>query len=138
MAASESFPVIDPESPSSDRSRNAIGHDWAALVTGCREIRHVNDIQSDLQTLRDEFRRLAEQVGEVITAKGSAAWQQARPAVDSVVSDAQKKGREAVDAVGDVSDNFVAAIDESIKNRPYTTLAIFAGLGFVLGAMWRR
>ena len=27
----------------SDRSRNAIGHDWAALVTGCREIRHVND-----------------------------------------------------------------------------------------------
>ena len=95
-------------------------------------------IQNDLQTLRDEFKRLAEQVGDVITAKGSAAWQHARPSVDSVVSDAQKKGREAVDAVGDVSDNFVAAIDESIKNRPYTTLAIFAGLGFVLGAMWRR
>ena len=41
-------------------------------------------IQSDLQTLRDEFRRLAEQVGEVITAKGSAAWQQARLAIPIV------------------------------------------------------
>jgi len=96
------------------------------------------DIQSELQTLRDEFRQFAEQVGEFIAGKGSAAWRRARPGVDAVVSDAQKKGREAVDAVGDVTDNFVDAIDKSIKNRPYTTLALFAALGFMLGAMRRR
>ena len=33
------------------------------------------------------------------------------------------KASEAVGAVREVSDNFVEAIDESIKERPYTTLA---------------
>lgn len=55
-----------------------------------------------------------------------------------MVSDAQEKGREAVDAVREVTDNFVDAIDKSIENRPYTTLALFAVLGFMLGAIRHR
>jgi len=96
------------------------------------------DIQSDLRTLRDEFRRLAEQVGGAIADKGSGAWRRARPSVDGVVSDAQEKGRDAVDAVRDGTDNFVDVIDKSITNRPYTTLALFAALGFMLGTTRRR
>lgn len=96
------------------------------------------DIQKDLQALRDDFARLAEQVSDILTNKGNAAWQRARSSVDDVVSDAQERSREAVDAMRDVSDNFVEAIDESIKNRPYATLAIVAGLGFLFGATWRR
>ena len=96
------------------------------------------DIQDDLQALRDDFARLAEQVADILTNKGNAAWQRAKSSVDDVVADAQDKGRDAVDAVREVSDNFVEAIDESLKNRPYTTLAIVAGLGFLFGATWRR
>ncbi len=96
------------------------------------------DIQKDLQALRDDFARLAEQVSGILSNKGNAAWQRARSSVDDVVSDAQERGREAADAVRDVSENFVEAIDESIKNRPYATLAIVAGLGFLFGATWRR
>lgn len=96
------------------------------------------DIQNDLQKLRDDFSRLAEQVAEILANKGDAAWRRARSNVDGVVSDAEERGREAVDAVRDVSDNFIEAIDESIKNRPYATLAIVAGLGFLFGATWRR
>jgi ElaB/YqjD/DUF883 family membrane-anchored ribosome-binding protein len=96
------------------------------------------DIQNDLQTLRDDLGRLAEQVGDILANKGNAAWQRAKSSVDGVVSDAQDRGREAAGAVHDVSDNFVAAIDESIKTRPYATLAIVAGLGFLFGATWRK
>ena len=96
------------------------------------------DIQADLQALRDDFAKLAEQVGEILGAKGNAAWQKARSSVDDMVAGAQDTGREAVDAVREVSDNFVDAIDESIKTRPYTTLAIVAALGFLFGATWRR
>ncbi len=96
------------------------------------------DIQKDLQALRDDFARLAEQVSGILTNKGNAAWQRARSSVDDVVSDAQERGREAADAMRDVSDNFVEALDESIKNRPYATLAIAVGLGFLFGATWRR
>jgi ElaB/YqjD/DUF883 family membrane-anchored ribosome-binding protein len=96
------------------------------------------NIEHDLQALREDFARLAEQVGDILTDKGNAAWQRAKAGVDGVVADAQGKSREAVDAMRDVSDNFVEAIDESLANRPYTTLAIVAGLGFLFGAMWRR
>jgi ElaB/YqjD/DUF883 family membrane-anchored ribosome-binding protein len=96
------------------------------------------NIENDLQALRDDFSRLAEQVSDILSNKGNAAWQRAKSSVDDVVADAQDKGREAVGAVRDVSDNFVAAIDDSLKNRPYATLAIVAGLGFLFGALWKR
>jgi ElaB/YqjD/DUF883 family membrane-anchored ribosome-binding protein len=97
-----------------------------------------SDIQKDLQMLRDDFSRLAAQVADIMTDRGGAAWQRARSGMDDVFSDAQDKGREAVDAMREVSDKFVEAVDESIKNRPYTTLAMALGLGFLFGATWRR
>jgi ElaB/YqjD/DUF883 family membrane-anchored ribosome-binding protein len=110
---------------------------------GLREVRKAageasGDIQADLQALRDDFGRLAEQVADVLADKGGAAWQRARGTVDSVMSDAQDKGREAVGAMRDVSDNFIEAIDESIAKRPYTTLALVAAAGFIFGMTWRR
>jgi ElaB/YqjD/DUF883 family membrane-anchored ribosome-binding protein len=96
------------------------------------------DLQKDLQMLREDFSRLAQQVADIVANRGTAAWQRARSGVDGVMSDAQDKSREAVDAMREVSAKFVAAIDESIKDRPYTTLAIAVGLGFLFGATWRR
>jgi ElaB/YqjD/DUF883 family membrane-anchored ribosome-binding protein len=110
---------------------------------GLREVKMAageasGDIAADLQALRDDFAKLAEQVGEILGTKGNAAWQKARSSVDDMVAGAQDTGREAVDAVREVSDNFVEAVDESIKTRPYTTLAIAAAIGFFFGAVWRR
>jgi len=96
------------------------------------------DLQKDLQMLRDDFSRLAQQVADIVANRGSTAWQRARSGVDGVMSDAQDKSQEAVDAMREISDKFVEAVDESIKNRPYTTLAIAVGLGFLFGSTWRR
>lgn len=96
------------------------------------------DMQKDLQMLRDDFSRLAQQMADILANRGTAAWQRARSGVDDVMSDAQDKSREAIDAMREVSDKFVEAVDESIKNRPYTTLAVAIGLGFLFGATWRR
>lgn len=96
------------------------------------------NLESDLQALREEFRRLAEQVADIVASTGNAAWRRAKSSMDDAVSDAQDKGREAAGAVREVSDHFVEALDESIKTRPYTTLALVAGLAFLLGATWRR
>ena len=51
---------------------------------------------------------------------------------------ASAKGQEAVNAVREVGDTMVDAIDESLRKRPYTTLALAVGIGFLFGATWRR
>lgn len=96
------------------------------------------DIQKDLQTLQQDVSKLASQLAQLAGAKGADAWRIARSNIDGVVSEAGAKGKEAADAVRDVRDNLANAVDESITNRPYTTLALALAMGFVFGATWRR
>ena len=95
------------------------------------------DINADVDALRADVTRLTNQIADILGAKGNVAWDRAKSNVEGLVSDATAKGQEAVDAVREVSDNMVGAIDESLKKRPYTTLAIAVGIGFLLG-MTRR
>lgn len=45
---------------------------------------------------------------------------------------------EAAPVVRDLGDKVTNAIDRSLARRPYTTLLMAVGLGFVLGAVWAR
>ena len=102
----------------------------AAAATG--------DVHADLEALRGDVTRLAAQFANVFAARGSAAWSRAKSNIEDAVSDASAKGQEAVHAVREVGDNLVEAIDESLKKRPYTTLALAVAIGFLFGATWRR
>jgi len=96
------------------------------------------NIQADLESLRNDVRRLTDQISDIVTSKGTAAWNRARSNIEGVVSDATAKGQKAVNAAREVGDNMTDAIDESLRKRPYTTLALAVGIGFLFGAMWRR
>jgi ElaB/YqjD/DUF883 family membrane-anchored ribosome-binding protein len=96
------------------------------------------DIQEDLAGLRDDVAKLTQQLSDIVGSRGNAVWQKAKSNLGGVLSDAESKGMEAVDAVRDVGDNIIEAIDESLKKRPYTTLALAVGIGFLFGATWRR
>jgi ElaB/YqjD/DUF883 family membrane-anchored ribosome-binding protein len=96
------------------------------------------DIQADIQALRDDVARLAKQIADIFAAQGNKAWGHARAGVDEALADAESRGREAVEAVREVGENMRRAIDTSLQERPYTTLALAPGLGFLFGATWRR
>ncbi|HUC51157.1 MAG TPA: hypothetical protein VMA30_17395 [Xanthobacteraceae bacterium] len=96
------------------------------------------DLQDDLKALRDDFGKLAEQVREILSARGQAAWERAMSGLDDVVADARNTGRDAAGAAREASDRLTSVIDDSIRTRPYATLAIVAGLGFLFGVTWRR
>jgi ElaB/YqjD/DUF883 family membrane-anchored ribosome-binding protein len=96
------------------------------------------DIQDDLAALRDDVTKLTQQLSDIFASRGNAVWQKAKSNLGGVISDAESKGMEAVGAVREVGDNMVDAIDESLKKRPYTTLALAVGIGFLFGATWRR
>jgi ElaB/YqjD/DUF883 family membrane-anchored ribosome-binding protein len=96
------------------------------------------DIQDDLMALRDEVAKITQQIANIVAARGGATWRKARSNVEGVLMETQDKCMEAVDAVRDIGDNMLDALDESLKKRPYTTLTLALGIGFLFGATWRR
>ena len=57
---------------------------------------------------------------------------------DEAVADLSEKGREAVQDARDVGRTLADALEESIRKRPYTMLAVAGLIGFLYGAMRRR
>jgi ElaB/YqjD/DUF883 family membrane-anchored ribosome-binding protein len=107
-------------------------------ATNTRTAETAQDIQQDLRALQQDVMQLTQQISDIVASKGSEVWQRARANVDGMIGDAGVKGKEAADAVREVGDTLANAIDESIERRPYTTLALALGLGFILGSAWRR
>ena len=102
----------------------------------------LEDIQHDLQSLREDLARLAQQVTGLVSETGDEAIGEAkkrmrklRKNLDETMSDAGERGREAL---SDVSENIGEALEESLREHPLTTVAMAVGLGFLFGTMWRR
>jgi ElaB/YqjD/DUF883 family membrane-anchored ribosome-binding protein len=102
----------------------------------------VDDIQSDVQELKDDLARLAEQVTELVSDTGSEALtdvkkriQRIRENLEDVVTE---KGQEAADAVWDATENIGDSLEEALRTRPMTSLAVALGIGFLFGTAWRR
>jgi len=103
------------------------------------------DIEKQLETIRDDVSELTQQVADLVSQVKDDAMAQvkkqarrAQATADSVLSDAKDTGREAVDAFREVADTFGDAVEDSLKRRPYATLAMVAGIGFLFVAAWRR
>ena len=68
------------------------------------------------------------------------ASQQAQRVASQVEGAAQavaEQGRQIQDNVQVVANNFRTAFEKSMRDQPYTTLAMAAGIAFVLGAIWK-
>jgi ElaB/YqjD/DUF883 family membrane-anchored ribosome-binding protein len=103
------------------------------------------DIGNDLQRLRADIVRLAEDVGSSLTTTGNDALREVKTqierikdSIDAIVSDAGEKGRQASEAVRDVTHDVAETIEESVRDRPLTALAIAIGVGALIGMTLRR
>ncbi len=103
------------------------------------------DVEKQLDVLRGDIAELTEQMADLVThikddtmAQVKSQARRAKASVDSAFGDIQDKGRETVDAFREVADTFGDAVEDSLKRRPYATLAIVAGIGFLFGAAWRH
>ena len=69
---------------------------------------------------------------------GVAAFRGARASLEDAIEDAGARGRDALQGAREVRDTFADALLDSLEARPYATLAVVAGIGFLAGAIWRR
>src|SRR5215211_4179871 len=105
----------------------------------------VSQIGDDLQRLRADVVRLTEDVGSSLTATSDDALsevktqiRQIKDSVDAIISDVSERGREATEIVRDVTHDLAETVEESVRTRPLTALAIATGLGLLLGMTLRR
>lgn len=115
-------PMQSGDSPNADPATAKFNRNASATV---------ESLQEDFSAMRDDITKLSEQVVDLLQEKGGAAYRRAKENLGAKTGDATA-------AVRDVRDTFAKAVEESVQERPMATLALAIGVGFVLGAMWRR
>jgi ElaB/YqjD/DUF883 family membrane-anchored ribosome-binding protein len=61
----------------------------------------------------------------------------AKQNIDAAAGQLQNAANTTGKQVGAVAGNMQKAVDKSLTDQPYTTLAMAAAVGFVLGAIWK-
>lgn|SRR5262249_44107674 len=103
----------------------------------------IEDIQRDMQSLRDDLARLAQQVTGLVSETGSEAVGEARKRVRQLREnlgniDMAEAGERSREALSDVSETIGEALEDSLRDHPLTTITLAVGLGFLFGTAWRR
>lgn len=106
---------------------------------------NVKNLKKDLQSLREEMLELSKQVEGLASNAGGEMLDDVKAnlarfgeTVDDLIANAGARGREAVEAVGEVGGNVVENVEDAIREHPLPALALAVGLGFVLSATMRR
>lgn len=101
-----------------------------------------DDLRKDLQSLKDDVARLAGQLSTALASSGEDAFggvrDRFRRVRDNVGDAVYEAGERSRDAVTDFADTVGSTIEDNVKARPLSTLALAIGLGFLFGALWRR
>lgn len=86
-----------------------------------------------MQDVSEKASELAEKAGQKVGQQVDKAMENAEYAARSVADGS----RDASERVTEVAGNLKTAVNKSVRDQPMATLAVAAGLGFVLGALWK-
>jgi ElaB/YqjD/DUF883 family membrane-anchored ribosome-binding protein len=102
-------------------------------------------LEKDVTAVKSDIAALTDQITEAInsfagTAKTQArrGYKQARANVDSALDEASERGGAMMGAAQDAATSIEETLEEVITQRPLATVGLALGLGFLIGATWRR
>src|SRR5450432_1430356 len=102
-------------------------------------------LEKDVTAVKNDISALTDQITDALntfagTAKTQArrGYKQARANVDAALGDASERGSAMFDAAQDAAGSLEESLEDVITQRPLATVGLALGLGFLIGAMWRR
>lgn len=102
-------------------------------------------LEKDVTNVKNDIAALTDQITDALTALSSAArkqarqgYRQARDNVDSTVDDLSDRSSAMLDAAHDAAASIEETLGDVITHRPIATVGLALGLGFLIGAAWRR
>lgn len=99
------------------------------------------DLEAELARLREDVARLTEQLsrtGEQLGRTGEHTISAARRAASHGAEQLRAKGEEAMDTLRSNAGDFERQVTDAVREKPITSLAIAAGIGFFFALLSRR
>jgi ElaB/YqjD/DUF883 family membrane-anchored ribosome-binding protein len=102
-------------------------------------------LEKDVAAVKNDISALTEQITDALNSFAGTAgkqarrgYKQARTNVDSAVDDLSERGSAAMDAAQDAASSIEETLQDLVHERPLATVGLALGLGFLIGAAWRR
>ena len=122
-----------------------------AMTDGEAAVKNLTDkatyerLQKDVTAVKNDIAALTDQISDALngfagtaTKQARRGYKQARANVDSAVDDMSERGSAMMDAAQDAAMSIEESLEDVITQRPLATVGIALGLGFLIGATWRR
>ena len=102
-------------------------------------------LEKDVTAVKNDISALTDQITDVLNSFAGTAGKQARRGykearanVDSAVDDMSERGSAMMDAAQDAALSIEESLEDVITQRPLATVGLALGIGFLIGATWRR
>lgn len=102
-------------------------------------------LEKDVTAVKNDIAALTDQITDAINTFAGAAKKQARRGykdardhMDSALDDASDRGSAMFSAAQDVAGSLEDTLEDAIVQRPLVTVGLALGIGFLIGAAWRR
>ena len=102
-------------------------------------------LEKDVTAVKNDISALTDQITDALnsfagTAKKQArrGYKQARANANSAMDDMSERGGAMMDAAQDAAYSLEESLEDVITQRPLATVGLAIGLGFLIGATWRR
>jgi ElaB/YqjD/DUF883 family membrane-anchored ribosome-binding protein len=102
-------------------------------------------LEKDVAAVKNDISALTDQITDALNSFAGTAQKQARRGykearanVDSAVDDMSERGSAMMDAAHAAASAIEETLEDVITQRPLATVGLALGLGFLIGATWRR
>jgi ElaB/YqjD/DUF883 family membrane-anchored ribosome-binding protein len=102
-------------------------------------------LEKDVTAVKNDIAALTEQITDALNSFAGTAgkqarrgYKQARANAESAMDDMSERGGAMMDAAQDAASSIEESLEDIITQRPIATVGLALGLGFLIGAMWRR
>jgi ElaB/YqjD/DUF883 family membrane-anchored ribosome-binding protein len=100
--------------------------------------REVTAVKNDIAALTDQISDAINTFAGVAKKQARRGFKQARANVDSAVDEVAERGGAVMDAAQDAAHSIEETLEDVITQRPLASVGLALGLGFLIGATWRR
>lgn len=112
--------------------------DWTDKATRERIEKDVAAVKSDIAALTDQITDALNNFANSSGKQARRGYRQARENVDSAFDDMSERGSAMMDAAQEAYGSIEESLEDAITQRPLATVGLALGIGFLIGAAWRR